>query len=160
MIFTAQGIASKGWDLGFLDFTQAFHSGDPINREIYAEQPPEGIPGMKPRQPLRLLKTCYGLLDGPIAWYRHLHRVLVHELGYHQSLADPCLYFLHEPTCEGWDRLKGIISVATDDLLHGGDEEHQERTKILNEKYKLGKFQYGSGRFAANSSPPNPMAAS
>ena len=154
VIFTSQIIASKGWKLGFLDFTQAFHSGDPIKRELYAEQPPEGIPGLKRGQILKLLKTCYGLLDGPMAWHRHLHKVLVEELGYHQSLADPCLYFLHDPQREGWQWLTGIISVATDDLLHGGDQEHQENMKRLNEKYKLGKFQYGAGRFAGKQFTP------
>ena len=45
VMFTAQLIASKQWDLGFLDLTQAFHSGDNIQRELYAEQPSEGIRG-------------------------------------------------------------------------------------------------------------------
>ena len=67
------------------------------------------------------------------------------ELGYTQSLADPCIYFLHDHSKKGWDRLIGVVSVATDDLLHGGDSEHQRRMETLNQKYKLGKFQYGSG---------------
>ncbi|CAE7889159.1 GIP [Symbiodinium necroappetens] len=69
------------------------------------------------------------------------------ELGYVQSLADPCVYFLHDDNKTGWDKLVGIVSVATDDMLHGGDETHQAKMQLLNQKYKLGKFQYGSGRF-------------
>ena len=94
VIFIAQVIASLGWGPGFLDFTQAFHSGDEINRELYCSQPREGIPGAHPEQLLRLLKTCYGLTDGPLAWYRHLVRRL-RELGYRPSHADPCVFFLH-----------------------------------------------------------------
>ena len=41
-------MASMGWVPGFADFTQAFHSGDPIDRELYAEQPAEGLPGAVP----------------------------------------------------------------------------------------------------------------
>lgn len=41
-----QIIATCQWRLGFLDFTQAFHSGDAIQRTIFAEQPREGVPGM------------------------------------------------------------------------------------------------------------------
>ena len=41
VMFTAQLIASKRWKLGSLNFTQVFHSGDPIQRQLYAEQPPE-----------------------------------------------------------------------------------------------------------------------
>ena len=156
VMFTTQVIASKGWNLGFLDFTQAFHSGDPISRELYAEQPPEGVPGMRKGELLKLLKTCYGLLDGPMAWFRHLRKVLLEELGYIQSLADPCIYFLHDERKQGWDRLLGIVSVATDDLLHGGGSEHQEKMETLNKKYKLGKFQYGSGRFTGKQSTPQP----
>ncbi|CAE7037736.1 RE1 [Symbiodinium sp. CCMP2592] len=156
VMFTTQVIASKRWDLGFLDFTQAFHSGDPIQRELYAEQPPEGVPGMQKGDLLKLLKTCYGLLDGPMAWFRHLRKVLLEEMGYIQSLADPCIYFLHDSKKTGWDRLIGIVSVATDDLLHGGGPEHKRLMEQLNKKYKLGKFQYGSGRFTGKQFTPQP----
>ncbi|CAE7519976.1 Scn11a, partial [Symbiodinium sp. CCMP2456] len=156
VMFVTQLIASKRWKLGFLDFIQAFHSGDPIDRELYAEQPPEGIPGMGKGELLKLIKTCYGLLDGPMAWFRHLRRALLEELGYTQSLADPCIYFLHDFKKKGWDKLIGVVSVATDDLLHGGDDEHQRRMEVLNRKYKLGKFQYGSGRFTGKQFTPQP----
>ena len=80
--------------------------------------------------------------------------VLVHELGYVQSIADPCLCFLHKDAGEGWQKLDGVIAVATDDLLHGGGEEHKRLMNKLNEKYKLGKFSYGSGRFVGKQFTP------
>ena len=67
VIFAAQVMASMRWIPGFADFTQAFHSGDPIDRELYAEQPAEGLPNAERGQVLRLKKTCYGLTDGPYA---------------------------------------------------------------------------------------------
>ena len=143
VLFTLQVLSSCGWVPGYLDFTQAFHSGDKINREIYATQPPEGVPGYQPRQVLRLLKTCYGLLDGPYAWFQHLRRVLTKQLGYVESSADPCLYFRHGAEGE----LQGIISVATDDLLHGGNDEHWRKMEWLNANYRMGKFTRGDGRF-------------
>ena len=143
VLFTLQLLSSFGWEPGYLDFTQAFHSGDKISREIYATQPPEGVPGYQPRQVLRLLKTCYGLLDGSYAWFQHLRRVLVKQLGYVESSADPCLYFLRGEQGE----LQGVISVATDDLLHGGNEQHWSKMKWLNENYRMGKFSKGDGRF-------------
>lgn len=143
VLFTLQILSSFGWIPGYLDFTQAFHSGDKISREIYATQPPEGVPGYQPRQVLRLLKTCYGLLDGPYAWFQHLRRVLTQQLGYEESSADPCLYFLRGAQGE----LQGIISVATDDLLHGGGELHWQKMEWLNKNYRMGKFSRGDGRF-------------
>ena len=156
VIAVTQMIVGQGWRLGFLDFTQAFHSGDPIGRELYAEQPPEGIPGLQRGQLLRLRKTCYGLLDGPMAWFQHLRRVLTQELGYTQSVVDPCIYYLHNEKEKGWKSLEGIISVATDDMLHGGGAEHQEKMEYLNKTYKLGKFQYGEGRFTGKNFKPLP----
>ena len=96
VVFVAQVLASMRWTPGFLDFTQGFHSGDAIERELYCFQPREGIPGAHPRQLLKLLKTCCGLTDGPLAWYRHLARRLVEDFGYVRSLADPSVFLLHE----------------------------------------------------------------
>ena len=142
-LFVTQMVASHRWNLGFMDFTQAFHSGDLIERELYAEQPREGIPTMVPGQLLRLEKTCYGLTDGPLAWYRHLRRLLVDKLGYKQSLADPCIFLKHDEH----GKLAGIIAVATDDLLHGGTAEHLQQMEEIKKTYKLGKYQFGSRRF-------------
>lgn len=83
VICVLQLLCSSGWIPGYLDFTQAFHSGDSIRRVIYASQPTDyPIPGATPRQLLKLLKTCYGLLDGPYAWYRHLFKVMTEILHY------------------------------------------------------------------------------
>ena len=143
VFLSLQLMVSNGWTPGYLDFTQAFHSGDALKREIYAEQPAEGIPGYNRRQLLKLKKCCYGLLDGPFQWFSHLRRILTENLGYEESTADPCLFFLF-----GKDRrLQGVISVATDDLLHGGDDRHWRQMQWLNQNYKLGKFSSGDGRF-------------
>ena len=82
VLMVAQMVASHRWRLGFLDFTQAFMSGDPIQRTIYAAQPREGIPGLSPGQLLKLEKVCYGLVDGPYAWFQHLNRMLTKDLNY------------------------------------------------------------------------------
>ena len=145
VIFILQILSSFTWTPGFVDFTQAFHSGDWIQRELYCSQPREGIPGMHPKQLLRLLKTCYGLTDGPLAWYKHLARRL-QQLGYEVSKADPCVFFLRGPEKEG-SKLEGIIGVATDDLLHGGTERHWSNIATIAQEYKLGKNQQGAGRF-------------
>ena len=36
---------------------------------------------MKKGQLLQLIKTCYGLLDGPMAWFKHLKRVFENVLN-------------------------------------------------------------------------------
>ena len=140
MIFTAQILVSKKWTPGFADFTQAFHSGDAINRELYALQPREGIPGASAKQLIKLKKTCYGLTDGPSAWYAHIVKYLTKTLGYRQSIIDPCLFSLDSD--DQRDDIEGIIALATDDLLHGGTDKASiqdggAETEIYPEKVYL-----------------------
>lgn len=143
VVFTLQLLASNKWTIGHLDFTQAFHSGDQIQRELYCSLPPEGVPGLHPRQVLRLRKTCYGLTDGPWAWYRHLCGVL-ESRGYVKSKADPCLFFLLD---EQQEQLEGIISLATDDMIHGGTDRHWDNMEWLRGQYRMGKYTKGNGKF-------------
>ena len=145
-LMVAQLIASHLWKIGFMDFTQAFMSGDNIDRVLFTSQPREGVPGMQPGQLLKLEKVCYGLVDGPFCWFQHLRKLLVEKLGYVQSLADPCIYYKHREQPEG-RVLSGVIAVATDDLLHGGDEYHLRCMEKIRETYRLGKFQFGHGKF-------------
>ena len=142
VMFVLQILTSLKWTLGHLDFTQAFHSGDLIDRELYCEMPPEGIPGYHHRQLLRLRKTCYGLTDGPYAWYIHISGVLK-KLGYQVSKADPCVFYLHDHQ----QHLQGIIALATDDMVHGGGDQHWKNMEWINKQYTLGKFSIGSGKF-------------
>ena len=148
VIYAAQLMASMHWEPGFADFTQAFHSGDPINRELYAEQPREGLPGAQKGQVLQLLKTCYGLTDGPYAWYQHIVKYLREELHYRQSVVDPCLFYLDTvPDEQGNIKVEGVIALATDDLFHGGSHRHVQQMEKLRSRYKLGKYTWRSGRF-------------
>ena len=147
VIFIVQVLASMGRVPGFLDFTQAFHSGDRIDRELYCYQPREGVPGAHPRQIIKLLKTCYGLTDGPLAWYRHLARRLQTDFGYKASKADPCVFLLHDDGAGREPALQGIVGVATDDLIHGGSPAHWANIERIAKEYLLGKNQQGAGRF-------------
>lgn len=68
-------------------------------------------------------------------------------IHYVQSLADPCVFYSLRKTADGGQRFGGVIAVATDDLLHGGDEVHLQQMARIQKKYKLGKYQFGQGRF-------------
>ena len=62
VFFVLQILARMQFLIGHLDFTQAFHSGHGIDRELYCFLLLEGVPGLHERQVLRLLKTCYRVL--------------------------------------------------------------------------------------------------
>ena len=42
----------------------------PAAKELYARQPPEGLPGMEKGQLIQLLKYIYGLNPAPGGWYK------------------------------------------------------------------------------------------
>jgi hypothetical protein len=145
VLVVLQALASRKWKIGFLDFTQAFMSGKPIERAsgpLYCEQPKGGVPGADPQSLIQLLKTVYGLTDGPYAWFCNLDEEL-QKMGYRPSTLDPCLYLLYGPRGE----VDGLVAVATDDILHGGVQTHQDRMESLRTKYKMGKFVFGEGTF-------------
>ena len=64
-----------------------------------------------------------------------------------QSRADPCLFFLHGKLEDGNTKLEGIIALATDDMIHGGTEKHNNFMNILKNRYEMGKLQHDSGKF-------------
>ena len=41
------------------------------------------------------------------------------------------------------------LEVATDDLLHGGDAEHLKCMEVIQQRFKLGKYQFDQGKFTS-----------
>ena len=118
---------------------------------------PCSLNSLRSRQLIQMLEVCYGLTHGPFAWYTHnICRYLVEELGYAQSRADPCIFFFFTEE-KGKTCLKGIRCLATDDMIHGGDEYHLSKmNQIQQQKYKLGKFKFDQGRFCGKDIIMNP----
>lgn len=145
-----QAIASMKWLIHFADFSQAFMQGSPLCREapLYCEPPTEGLVGIPEGCLIQVVKTVYGLVDAPYRWNQHLDQEL-RNLGYKPSLLDPCMYFLHESVDdpEHPQQLSGIVMLATDDLVTGGNSSHQEKMEILRSRYRFGKWDHGNGRF-------------
>lgn len=74
-LMVTQLVASHKWKLGFLDFTQAFHSGDAIDRLLYATPPRE--------------KVCYGLTDGPFGMVQPSQEILDRPAAVSTVLSGP-----------------------------------------------------------------------
>ena len=68
---------------------------------------------------MRLLKPIYGQADAPRQWFVVARRRLI-SIGYKPHALDQCLYLLHH----GQD-LISMIGLHVDDLLGGGDENHE-----------------------------------
>ena len=51
-------------------------------------------------------------------------------------------------TCAGRGKqLVGIIALATDDMIHGGEAPHWEAMENRRSRYKMGKYAVGNGKF-------------
>ena len=143
-----QAISSMRWRMHFADFSQAFMQGDSLKRDepLYCEPPERELLGLPPNCLIEIKKTVYGLVDAPYRWNRHLDKTF-QDMGYKPSILDPCCYLLHAKDEHGHTYLDGIIMVATDDLVSGGGQRHQQLMEQLRSKYKFGKWEYDSGRF-------------
>lgn len=65
-LMVAQLVASHRWKLGFLDFTQAFHSGDAIDRLLYATTRSSTMPTPQAgKSVLRAHRWSFSLVQPP-----------------------------------------------------------------------------------------------
>ena len=149
VMLALQIIASVKYDLVIMDVTSAFGQSDPETRpqgRLYASLPTSGIPG-KPKWALIRVLTAvyvYGLVNAPASWRRTVRRVLL-ELGYQESVFDPCLYYLefNEAEVDGGAHrgCAGIVLLDVDDFVQGGGDRHQSLMERLKDRFKFGKWR-------------------
>lgn len=142
-----QAIASKRWRIHFADFSQAFTQGEMLQRSepLFCEPPDRKLLNLPEGSLIRICKTVYGLVDAPYRWNQHLDKAFK-SLGYKPSILDPCCYLLHSQVGDKYE-LDGIVMLATDDFIDGGNQRHQSRMRQLFERYKFGKWEHDHGRF-------------
>ena len=141
-----QAISSKQWQLHFADFSQAFMQGDQLQRDepLFCEPPERELLGLPSGCLIEICKTVYGLVDAPYRWDQHLDKIFK-SMGCVPSILDPCCYMLHSN--DALKNLEGIIMVATDDLISGGNQRHQQLMQQIHDQYKFGKWEFNQGRF-------------
>ena len=148
-----QIIASMKFHLFIMDVSSAFGQSDPHEREqgpLFATMPPSGIPGYPPHALVRVLTAVYGLVNAPAIWRKTVRRHLL-QLGYVESVFDPCLYYLPANQSEIDEgnykfMVAGIVLLDVDDFCQGGNDRHQGLMATLRTQLKFGKWKdvYGS----------------
>lgn len=114
-----------------VDVETAFLHGE-IDVDIYMTKPP-GYPDSTPGTVLKLDKSLYGLKQAPKIWHQKLRSTL-NKMGFHSSLADPCLY---ERNVLGKPYV-GLLAYVDDLLLAAADEETlAEIVKELSSYFKI-----------------------
>ena len=88
----------------------------------------------------RVKRSCYGLVDAPIEWYRNVSSYF-EGLGLVKTWADPCMW-LWKPQ----GKLRGMISCHVDDFVYTGGREDPEWENLLTkirEQYAWGSWEIG-----------------
>ena len=118
-----QIISSMQFELYIMDVSSAFGQSDPHERAegpLYASMPPTGIPGYEKTALIRVLTAVYGLVNAPAVWRKTVRRHLT-ELGYQESVFDPCLYYLppNDQEINTGPKLQvaGVVLLDVDDFL-------------------------------------------
>lgn len=102
---------------------------------------------------MELLTAVYGLVDGPVVWRETLRRHLL-ELGYQESLFDPCLYWLPSVEASAKKRspgqqlaIDGVVLADVDELLQGGGPRDDAKMSELRLRLTFGKWRSGQGEY-------------
>ena len=142
-----QVIASMNFKLYIMDVSSAFGQSDPHEREqgpLYASMPPTGIPDVPQNALVRVLTAVYGLVNAPAVWRKTVRRHLI-ELGYNESVFDPCLYYLrpNEKEKASVERfvVAGVVLLDVDDFCQGGNQRHEDLMGELRKRLKFGKWR-------------------
>ncbi|CAK0891483.1 unnamed protein product [Prorocentrum cordatum] len=107
------------------DVEAAFMQGDEQpDQQLYMAQPREGLPGLNPKQLIKILKGVFGLATAPRQWWAKLKRTL---LAVEEKLSDNYVFRLHQHSLDpalycGYDQhgeLCAVVVAHVDDLLLG-----------------------------------------
>ncbi|CAK0817025.1 unnamed protein product, partial [Prorocentrum cordatum] len=107
------------------DVEAAFMQGDEQpDQQLHMAQPREGLPGLNPKQLIKILKGVFGLATAPRQWWAKLKRKLLaveeklsdnYAFRLHQHSLDPALYYGYDQHGE----LCAVVVAHVDDLLLG-----------------------------------------
>ena len=96
------------------DFSKTFLQGKPVERLLCVSQRPEGVPGLHPRQLLRMRKESYDSVAAPSQW-RDILMETMQELGWKMNDMDLCIFVLKSTTAIAVD---GIHNYLKSPLLY------------------------------------------
>ncbi|CAK0869680.1 unnamed protein product [Prorocentrum cordatum] len=107
------------------DVEAAFMQGDEQpDQQLHVPQPREGLPGLNPKQLIKILKGVFGLATAPRPWWAKLKRTFMaveeklsdnYVFRLHQHSLDPALYYGYDQHGE----LCAVVVAHVDDLLLG-----------------------------------------
>ena len=135
-----QQAASRRWTVFKGDVSGAFLQGRDYEGLLHVVPCDEICEAMNLQKGsiTRLRKSCYGLVEAPLEWYRSVNEFML-SLGLERSWSDPCMW-LWRPG----GKLRGIISSHVDDFLFAGcckDKEWEAILASIRHKFKWSDWE-------------------
>ena len=131
--------ANEGFEVKTLDVTTAFLQGNPLDRDIYIEPPPEKADSSIV---WKLKKACYGLYDASRRWYMAVRETLL-SMGMKSVTGDDAFFYLNKK-----GKLHGLCVLHVDDFLIGGDSYFYDIVQNnLVDKFTFGKIEMEQFKF-------------
>ena len=142
-----QTIASLGWDLQLGDIKSAFLEAGQLEerwRQLYAHQPPGGIPGLPSDATVEILGNICGQNDAPAFWFATFKEA-ASSIGWVASSFDQCLYTLRSRVD---NTLIGVMGNHVDDTALGGSgPEFEAAVAALLKRFPYRKWRINDGEF-------------
>ena len=102
--------AQHGLHTRQIDFIAAYLNGV-MEHEVYMRQAAGFVDQADPCGVRRLVKAIYGTKQGAERWHEAIVNLLIRDIGFTRTTADPCVFILHA------DHRVMIIGLHTDDCL-------------------------------------------
>ena len=102
--------AQHGLHTRQIDFVAAYLNGV-MEHEVYMRQAAGFVDQADPGGVRRLVKAIYGTKQGAERWHDAIVNLLIRDIGFTRTTADPCVFILHA------DKRVMIIGLHTDDCL-------------------------------------------
>ena len=126
-----QSVCSHGHKLQFVVAQQSLNTGDPIKRKqpLFVRMPPAGVPGES---------------RGVREW-KNSFLAAARGLGFETSVLEPCVLDLRSTQ----QKYHGVIGVAVDGVVGGGDEVWEQAISKLKQCFTFGHWEVGKGKFCS-----------
>ncbi|CAK0870098.1 unnamed protein product, partial [Prorocentrum cordatum] len=108
---------------------------------LYVSPPRTGMPEIKTGLLVELLEAVYGLGDALVQWLSSFTNY-VKEIGFQCSMFDGRVLYLID-----WKGLHGIMGLAVDDVVGGGDGQFEETCQKLRRRSPFGAGRHNKCKY-------------
>jgi len=139
--------ANMGYRVFTQDVSQAYlQSAEKLTRDIYLIPKEKDLEflGIESHQALKLRKPLYGLCDSGDYWNDTVERFVAEDMDLNALEGDPSMFIQEDDEEDGAD---GIFGVYVDDTIGAGDDEFEDLTAMMGERFESKEREFENVKF-------------